>query len=105
MDSEYPDIVTMHDGPFSDLHKAGVPLAECVHRDLEKRFGMPGNRSRFSVSIGNKSRSGVGHDKGKTKGSASRRKNRDITKIHQLDTAEALSTTGMPSSPHQCMVT
>ena len=36
---------------------------------------------------------------------ASLKKNRDIKKIHQIDTAEALSTPGIPNSAHQCMVT
>ena len=32
MNSECPKIVTMQDGHFSDLHKAGgVPLALCMH--------------------------------------------------------------------------
>ena len=27
----YPKIIIMQDGPFSDLHKADVPLALCMH--------------------------------------------------------------------------
>ena len=35
VDRECPKIVTLQDGPFSDRHKAGVPLELCMH--LRKR--------------------------------------------------------------------
>ena len=37
VDSECPSIISLQDGPFSDLHKAGVPLALCIHLTEGKR--------------------------------------------------------------------
>ena len=61
VDSECPEIVTFQDRPFSGLHKAGVPLAVCMHlteKGLSRREAVwTASQSRSGLSFtGNKLR-------------------------------------------------
>ena len=52
VDGECPKIVTMQEKLFSDLHKADVHLALCMHLtekglSLPKWFGLPDNQSLY----------------------------------------------------------
>ena len=107
VDSECPKIITMQDRPFSDLHKTSIPLALCVHlRDKGLNLGEAvwtarQSKSGFSISFhwGTNRESGVAQEKEKKKReSGFSEEKTDIKKIHQIYTAEALSTPGMPNT-------
>ena len=107
VDGEYPEIVTLQDGPFSGLHRAGVPPSN-GKRTKPSRSSLDSQTVKVwffhKLLLVTNCESGVGLEKEeKWRKVTSLYKNRTSRRPPQV--AEDLSTTGTPISAHQCMIT